>query len=129
MKLLLDTCAFLWWSLGSARIPKEVHGLVADPAKDVYVSAVTAWEIAVKHGRGKLPLRRRPDIFVPEERRRHGFKSLPIDEASTLQLRRLPPLHKDPFDRLLICQAIEHGMTLVTPDRLISQYPVRISWQ
>ena len=58
----------------------------------------------------------------------HGFLSLPVDEASVLQLPRLPPLHKDPFDRMLVCQAIEHGMTLLTPDPLIAQYPVRISW-
>lgn len=128
MKLLLDTCAFLWWSQGSARIPREVRRLVADPANDVYVSAVTAWEMAVKHGLGKLELPDPPDVFVPTRREWYDFKSLPVDEASALQLRRLPPLHKDPFDRLLICQAIEHGMTLATPDRLVSQYPVRISW-
>ena len=82
----------------------------------------------MKHGLGRLRLPRDPQVFVPEERRRHGFKSLPFDEASALQLRRLPPLHKDPFDRILVCQAIEHGMTLVTPDRLVAQYPVRILW-
>ena len=128
MRLLLDTCAFLWWSLGSARIPGEVRRLVADPANDAYVSAATAWEIAVKHGLGKLELPAPPDVFVPTRREWYDFKSLPFDEASALQLRRLPPLHRDPFDRILICQAIEHGMTLLTPDRLISQYPTRISW-
>ncbi len=128
MKLLLDTCAFLWWSQGSARIPAEVRKLVADPANDVYVSAATAWEIAVKHGLGKLELPAPPDVFVPTRREWYDFKSLPFNEASALQLLRLPPLHRDPFDRLLICQAIEHGMTLLTPDRLISEYPVRISW-
>lgn len=128
MKLLLDTCVFLWWSQGSARIPKEIHRLVADPANAVYVSAVTAWELAVKHGLGKLDLPVPPEVFVPTRRKWYDFKSLPIDEASALQLRRLPPLHGDPFDRLLICQAIEHGMTLLTPDRLITQYPVRILW-
>ena len=128
MKLLLDTCVFLWWSQGSARIPREVRKLVADPANDVYVSAVTAWELAVKHGLGKLELPAQPDVFVPTRREWYGFESLPVDEASALQLPRLPPVHGDPFDRLLICQAIEHGMTLVTPDRLVSQYPVRIAW-
>lgn len=128
MKLLLDTCAFLWWSQASARVPGQVRKLVADPANDVYVSAASAWEIAVKHGLGKLELPAPPDIFVPTRREWYDFRSLPVDEASALQLRRLPRLHADPFDRLLICQAIEHGMTLVTPDRLISRYPVRISW-
>ena len=128
MKLLLDTCTFLWWCLDDRRLPATVRRSVSDPAYTVYLSASSAWEIAVKYGLGRLPLPQDPHFFVPEQRRRHGFDSLPLDEASALQLRRLPPLHKDPFDRLLICQAIEHGMTLVTPDRLVSQYPVRIAW-
>ena len=128
MKLLLDTCTFLWWCEGSEKVPKDIRSLLSDPAHDVYVSAVSTWEITIKYGLGKLPLPARPDVFVPTRRERYAFESLPIDEASVLQLPRLPPLHQDPFDRLLICQAIEHGMTLLTPDRLISQYPVRISW-
>ncbi len=82
----------------------------------------------MKHDLGRLPLPDAPQVFVPEQRRRHGFLSLPFDEASALQLRRLPRLHKDPFDRILICQTIEHGLTLLTPDDRITQYPVRISW-
>ena len=128
MKLLLDTCTFLWWSLGSPRVSRELRRIVADPANEVHVSAATAWEIAVKHGLGKLELPAPPDVFVPTRRQSYDFNTLPIDEASTLKLRRLPSLHQDPFDRLLICQAIEHSMTLVTPDRLITQYPVRVLW-
>lgn len=128
MKLLLDTCAFLLWTQDAPQLSKEVRVLVADPANDVYVSSATAWEIGVKHRLGKLELPAPPEVFVAARRKWYDFESLPIDEASALQLRRLPPLHKDPFDRILICQAIEHGMTLVTPDRLISQYPVRILW-
>ena len=82
----------------------------------------------MKHGLGRLPLPQPPEIFIPLERRRHGFESLPVDEAAVLQLPRLPRPHNDPFDRILICQAIDQGMTLVTPDRLILQYPVQHSW-
>lgn len=128
MKLLLDTCAFLLWTQDAPQLSGKVRTLVADPAIDVYVSSITAWEIGVKHGLGKLALPAPPEVFVPTRREWYDFKSLPIDEASALQLRRLPLLHKDPFDRILICQAIEYGLTLVTPDRLISQYPVRILW-
>ena len=92
------------------------------------MSAASIWEISVKHHLGKLPLPQPPELFLPEQRERHGFLSLLMDEASVLQLHRLPTLHKDPFDRMLVCQAIEHGMTLLTPDRLIAQYSVRISW-
>ena len=128
MRLLLDTCAFLWWAEDSPRPPPGVRSAVSDPAHEVYVSAASIWEISVKHHLGKLPLPQPPELFLPEQRERHGFRSLPMDEASVLELHRLPALHKDPFDRMLACQAIEHGMTLLTPDRLIAQYSVRISW-
>ena len=128
MRLLFDTCTFLWWSAGARRVPKAVRSAVSDPAHEVYVSTASVWEILLKHQVGRLPLPQSPERFLREQRERHGFLSLPIDEASVLQLPRLPPLHKDPFDRMLVCQAIEHGMTLLTPDPLIAQYPVRISW-
>ncbi len=128
MKLLLDTCTFLWWTEDSPRLSQAVRSAVSDPAHEVYVSTASIWEISVKHQVGRLTLPQPPERFLPEQRKRHGFLSLPVDEASVLQLPRLPPLHKDPFDRMLVCQAIEHGMTLLTPDPLIAQYPVRISW-
>ena len=128
MRLLLDTCTFLWWTHGSERIPERVRALVADPANETRLSAVSSWEITVKHALGRLTLPESPERFVPRERARHRFTSLSVDEASTLHLGRLPPLHSDPFDRMLVCQGIEHGLTLVTPDRLITQYPVRCLW-
>ncbi len=128
MRLLLDTCTFLWWAQGSGQVPERVRTLIADPANQVWLSAVSSWEIAVKHALGRMPLPDPPERFVPRERERHRFASLPVDEASTLHLGRLPPLHGDPFDRILMCQGIEHGLTLVTPDRLITQYPVRCTW-
>ena len=106
----------------------RIREFVADPVNQVWLSAVSTWEIALKHALGRLSLPEPPGRFVPRERERHGFASLALDEQSTLHLPRLPPLHKDPFDRMLACQAIEHGLGLVTPDRLITQYPVRSLW-
>jgi PIN domain nuclease of toxin-antitoxin system len=128
MKLLLDTAVFLWWVTASESVTAAVRTVVSAPANEVWVSAVSSWEIALKHGSGRLPLPEAPETLVPHERRRHGFGSLPLDERSTLHLPRLPRLHKDPFDRMLVCQAIEHGLTLVTPDRAIRQYPIRTLW-
>jgi len=128
MRLLLDTCTFLWWIAGDRALVDSARALVSDPENDAYVSAVSAWEIAVKHGMGRLPLPEPPERFVPRERERHGFATLPLDEASMLHVHRLPRLHRDPFDRMLVCQAVEHGMTLVTPDALVTQYPVRSAW-
>ena len=128
MKLLLDSAVFLWWVTGSQTIPPRVRAAVSAPQNEVLVSAVSAWEIAVKHRLGKLPLPDAPEALVPRERARHNFASLALDERSTLHLPRLPLLHKDPFDRMLVCQAIEHGLTLVTPDRAIRGYPIRTLW-
>ena len=93
-------------------------------------SAASAWEIAVKHGLGKLPLPQglAPGAFVPEARRRHGIEALAVGEPDAFELARLPALHNDPFDRMLICQAIANQMAILTPDPLISQYPVGIRW-
>jgi PIN domain nuclease of toxin-antitoxin system len=77
---------------------------------------------------GRLPLPEPPERFVPRERERHVIESLALDEESTLRLPRLPELHRDPFDRMLVCQAITHGLVLATPDPAIARYPVRTLW-
>ena len=128
MKLLLDTCAFLWLIRGRTEASARARALFADPANEVYLSAVSAWEITVKHGLGKLPLGDTPARYVPNERTRHGIAALPLREADTLLLGKLPDLHRDPFDRMLVCQAIANQMTLLTPDPLIVQYPVLTDW-
>jgi PIN domain nuclease of toxin-antitoxin system len=127
VKLLLDTCTVLWTARGDAAIPDRVRKLIA-AADDVRVSAATAWEIAIKHTRGRLPLPAPIHVFLTALRARHGFVSVPIDEESALHVAKLPVLHADPFDRILVSQAIVHGLTIVTPDPLITQYPARTLW-
>lgn len=128
MKLLLDTCTFLWCIEGGAALSDEAKRALVDPSNDVYLSAVSAWEIVVKHALGKLPLPEPPERYVPAQRQMRGIERLPLDEEAALHLLRLPPLHRDPFDRMLICQALMVGLTLVTPDELILRYPVRTLW-
>ena len=128
MKLLLDTCTFLWVVRGDAHLSTDAMALFRDPANEVWLSSVSAWEIAVKHQLGKLPLADAPGVYVPRERQRHGIDSLPVTEADTLMLEKLPPLHADPFDRLLICQAIQQGLVLLTPDPMVHRYPVAVRW-
>jgi PIN domain nuclease of toxin-antitoxin system len=128
MKLLLDTCTFLWAVRGDARLSSGATALFRDPANDVYLSAVSAWEIAVKHRLGKLLLADAPAAYVPRERERHGIDELALGEAATLMLDKLPAVHTDLFDRLLVCQAIHHGLTLLTPDPSIHRYPVPVQW-
>ncbi|MFZ5481746.1 MAG: type II toxin-antitoxin system VapC family toxin [Myxococcota bacterium] len=128
MRLLLDTSTFLWIVFDDARLSKAVREAFADPGNDVFLSAVSAWEIAVKHQIGKLPLPLPPDRFVPEVREAHGILPLPLDEAAVLGVSRLPDLHRDPFDRMLVCQAIAHGLAIATDDAAIRAYPARCVW-
>jgi len=128
VKLLLDTVTFLHAVLDPDSLSKRARELLLDPDNSRFLSAVSAWEIAVKYALGKIELSGQPDRFVPEHRRYLAAETLPLDEESVLQIPRLPPLHRDPFDRMLVCQAIVHGMVLVTPDRVIREYPVRVAW-
>ncbi len=128
MKLLLDTCTFLWILTDAPDLSPRARALVEAPEHEVYLSAVSAWEITVKHALGRLPLPEPPGRFVPAQREAHGIDSLALDEESVLQVSRLPPAHRDPFDRMLVCQAIVHGLTILTPDPLLAAYPVRIAW-
>lgn len=127
MRLLLDTCVFLWLA-GGHTLSEAARTAVRSPANDVYLSAVSCWEIATKYRNGRLPLPEPPDRLIPVERRLRGVQTLPFDEESALQVVKLPPLHRDPFDRMLISQAIALGLAIVTPDPFISQYPVRVIW-
>ncbi len=128
MKLLLDTCTFLWLTGNPKRVPAHIVQLFQSREHEVYLSAASAWEIAVTHGLGGLMLVAPPEVFVPKQREAHGIAPLPIDEESALHVTKLPFLHHDPFDRMLVCQALVHGLTILTPDRLIAQYPARTLW-
>jgi PIN domain nuclease of toxin-antitoxin system len=128
MRLLLDTCTFLWIVGGAKDLSVQAGQAFADPANEAFLSAVSAWEIAVKHRLGRLPLPGPPDTFVPAQRNAHGLEPLPIDEEAALQVSKLPELHRDPFDRMLVAQAIVGGLVLLTPDDHIRAYPVRTLW-
>jgi len=120
VRLLLDTCTFLWLISGSSKLSKPAEDAVLDPDNEVFLS--------VKNALGRLPLPAPPEQFVPEMREGHLLTSLPLDEESTLQLGHLPDLHQDPFDRMLVCQALQHHLILVTPDDSIRQCSVRSLW-
>lgn len=103
---------------------------MSDPAHEVFLSAVSIWEATQKHASGKLDVRApegAPAHFL-RQRELHQIAPLPLEEAAVRHLAALPPLHRDPFDRMLICQTIEHGLILVTPDRDIRRYPIRTLW-
>ena len=127
-RYLLDTCTFLWLVAGSDALSKAAREIIRNPDNEVFLSVVSAWEIVVKHGINKLPLPQKPDLFVRRQREDHMLASLPLLEAHVLTLVKLPGIHHDPFDRMLVCQAVAEGLTVLTPDEAISQYPVRTVW-
>jgi len=128
MKLLLDACTFLWLLGGAADVPGRVAEAFRAPDNEVYLSAASVWEIVIKHASGRLVLPCPPDQLIPVERDARAILPLPIDEESALHVSRLPDLHRDPIDRILVAQAIVHGLTIVTPDPLVLQYPARTMW-
>ncbi len=128
MNLLLDTCTAIWMFVGSKRIGPRVRDVLTDPENDVWFSDVSLLEIVIKHQLGKLALPRSPRALIPALVERHCLATLPIESADVFTLGGLPLRHRDPFDRLLIAQAVERRLTLVTPDPLIRQYNVRVLW-
>ena len=124
MRLLLDTHVFLWYISADAKLPAPFRTAIQDPANEVYLSAVSVWEAVIKHGLGKLPLPGPPADYLPQQRLVHGIASLPVDEGAMPHLATLPPLHRDPFDRLLVAQALQHGLIIATVDPAVAVYPV-----
>ena len=127
-RLLLDACTFLWLNSERDRVPLRVQKLCADETNRLYLSSVTAWEIAAKHRAGRLALPLPPDEYIANCRAANGAISLRLREEDIFQLAKLPPIHRDPFDRMLICQAISRGLTILTPNSHIRQYPVPTIW-
>lgn len=130
MNLLLDTVTFIRMVGGPKLLSPRAVALLQDPDNQVYLSAVTAWEMAVKTAAGRLslPMSGPLSSFIREQRRERSMRSLPVTEAAALRAEALPKIHGDPFDRLLICQALEHALTIVTPDKQIARYPVSVAW-
>lgn len=123
MRLLLDTHAFIWWRATEDEIAEEIRAAVRD-ADDVFISAVSAWEIAIKTSLGKLRLQ----ATVEEGIRESHFEILPIDLRHTAAVVSLPFHHRDPFDRMLIAQSQVEGLTLVTADRRLQPYDISFLW-
>ncbi len=131
MRLLLDTCTFLWIVGGAKELSSRAREAFADPANEVFLSAASAWEIAVKHRLGKLPLPAALDEFVPAQRAAHGIEPLTVEEESALHVAKLPDLHRDPFDRMLVGagprgwarprHARRHHPAVSRPDPLVAQ--------
>ena len=122
--MLLDTHVFLWYITADPKLPATFRVAIQDPANEVYLSVVSVWEAVIKHALGKLPLPGPPADYLSQLRVAHGIASLPVDEGAMPHLAALLPLHRDPFDRLLVAQALQHGLTVATVDPNVSAYPI-----
>jgi PIN domain nuclease of toxin-antitoxin system len=123
VKLLLDTHIFLWLQTDPERLGDQLR-VVEDERTELLLSAVSSWEIAIKYGLGRLPLPEPPERYVPSRMRAIAAEALAVEHPHALAVATLPNLHRDPFDRLLIAQASLLGLTILTADRAVAQYPV-----
>lgn len=128
MRILLDTHCWLWSLSASKRLDEQARAIITDHANTIYLSAVSAWKIAIKYSAGKLPLPEAPDFYVPSRMRAQDIESLPIEHAHALKVAHLPFHHRDPFDRLLIAQAMVENLSLMTIDPVIKKYNVDLIW-
>jgi PIN domain nuclease of toxin-antitoxin system len=125
--LLLDTNVLLWAASDPDQLEDSARDLLVDGTNDVLVSLVSAWEIAIKQSIGKLQLPKPAEQWLPDVIRRSGFEIADLDITAALRVRALPWHHRDPFDRFLVAQALEHGYTLVTRDITLGTYGVPIA--
>lgn len=126
MRLLLDTRVWLWTLVSPERFDEAIGDLLADRGNELLFSAASAWEIAFKYRLGKLPLPEPPARFVPPRLARDGITLLPVEPHHALHVADLPDHHRDPFDRLLVAQAVLEQLTLITADQQLSAYDARV---
>ncbi|MFZ5595559.1 MAG: type II toxin-antitoxin system VapC family toxin [Bacillota bacterium] len=128
MRALLDTHTFLWWITDDDRLSGRIREIIGNIENELYLSAASGWEMAIKAGIGKLSLPGDLELFVSEQLSVNAINPLPIQMGHALYVNSLPEYHRDPFDRLIIAQARMEGMPILTSDRQIMRYPVKTIW-
>jgi PIN domain nuclease of toxin-antitoxin system len=128
VKLLLDTHAFLWWVGDIRGLSRKARSAIGSGRNECFVSVASGWEIAIKVSLGNLRIESSLDRFLPEQLAANGFQPLAIDLKHTARVATLPFRHRDPFDRLLVAQALEAELAMVTADPIFAKYGVRRVW-
>jgi PIN domain nuclease of toxin-antitoxin system len=128
VKALLDTHTFLWWNIDDPQLSPVARDFIADRHNELYFSAASAWEIAIKASRSKLVLPEPPDKYVATRLALHRILGLPIQLSHALRVYELPELHRDPFDRLLVVQSQMEDLPILTSDENIRRYSVETIW-
>jgi PIN domain nuclease of toxin-antitoxin system len=128
MKLLLDTCTFLWMIASPVHLSQTARDAITERSQGLLLNQVSLWEMQIKYQKGRLPLSVPPKQVVERALAVYPIEIELISNEAIWHLQKLPDIHKDPYDRLLISQALIHGHKLVTPDPVIHQYPVACLW-
>jgi PIN domain nuclease of toxin-antitoxin system len=128
MRILLDTHIFLWWITDNPTLSKRARECIGNSQNEIYLSAASCWEMAIKAGLGRLKLPENMEKFISEQLTVNRFLGLPIQLEHAITVRDLPSLHKDPFDRILAVQAKIENLTLVTNDSNLARYDIQIIW-
>ncbi len=126
MRILIDTHCWLWWFLEPTKLNKKALKLIADPSNKVYFSAASAWEIAIKSSLGKLNLPIPPEKYIPDRLAAQSMTPLAIQHNHALRVFSLPHHHRDPFDRLLISQAQIEDLTVLSADKILKDYKIKV---
>lgn len=128
MRFLLDTHTFLWAISDSGLLSKRAKSVLENLENECFLSTASVWEIVIKHSIGKLKLKRSPEKLIIEEMQLGNYQSLAIQMNHVFSMEKIPQFHKDPFDRILIGQALAEGLQIITNDPLIKKYKVKTLW-
>ena len=128
MRVLLDTLTFLWWNTDNPQLSETALDIIADGANEIFLSAASAWEIAIKSAQGRLSLPDSPEKYVAERLALHRIQGLLLQLSHALGVYSLPDRHRDPFDRLLIVQSQLEKMPILTKDKIFHLYKVEVIW-
>lgn len=128
MKALLDTHTFLWWITDNPKLSSRVRKIIGDGRNELFLSAASCWEIAIKAQLGRIKIPDKPELFISEQMVANAIQGLPIQISHAVHVYNLPAHHRDPFDRMLIAQAQLERLPILTDDPQISQYPVKVIW-
>ena len=128
MDILLDTSVFIWVVANPKRLSKRARDICFEEENNLYLSVVSAWEMQIKYQRKRLPLPETPEKIIQGQMHKHSIEVLPLELGDVFMLSQLRRIHKDPFDRVLVCQARVRKMTILTPDPLLKQYSVKTIW-
>ena len=128
MRIILDTCAFIWLTCDSGQLGPTAKAALEDPYRERFLSLASVWEIVLKHHTGKLPLPRLPEDWIEEQARIQDITILNLERGVIYQSGKLPPVHRDPFDRMIAADSLIHKMPILTPDESYLRYGCQVIW-